>query len=342
VLAVGGTTFQVDSSGNYLGESGWSGSGGGISQFIPQPSYQVGVVTQSGTRRTSPDVAYDANPSTGFPVYDSFNNGTVTPWSQFGGTSAGAPQWAALVAIASQGRSLAGLSPLDGPGQLLPKIYTLPAQDFHDITTGSSTGQPPFSAGPGYDLVTGRGSPFADRVVADLVGANRPPALAAIADQTVPATQGVVTVPLSATDPDGDPVTFAATAQSLAYVLDQQLGLFSDGNLFLNYGGRQEKWVQGTGGAWYFILPSGELHRWDGVANTANGALVGTPGASYYAQPDLLYNAQPNQPHAAVSVAGGTLTISRDAGFVGAVVVTVTAGDGQGGTDTRSFTVTVA
>jgi hypothetical protein len=171
VLAVGGTTFQVDSSGNYLGESGWSGSGGGISQFISQPSYQVGVVTQSGTRRASPDVAYDANPSTGFPVFDSFNNGTVTPWSQFGGTSAGAPQWAALVAIASQGRSLAGLTPLDGPGQLLPKIYTLSAQDFHDITTGSSTGQPTISAGPGYDLVTGRGSPFANRVVADLVGA---------------------------------------------------------------------------------------------------------------------------------------------------------------------------
>jgi hypothetical protein len=161
----------VDSLGNYLGESAWSGSGGGISRFVSQPSYQAGVVTQSSTLRTSPDVAYDANPSTGFPVFDSFNNGTVTPWSQFGGTSAGAPQWAALVAIADQGRVLAGLTPLDGPGQLLPKIYTLSAQDFHDITTGSSTGQPTFSAGPGYDLVTGRGSPFANRVVADLVGA---------------------------------------------------------------------------------------------------------------------------------------------------------------------------
>src|SRR5262249_38092572 len=110
-------------------------------------------------------------PFTGFPVFDSFNNGTVTPWSQFGGTSAGAPQWAALVAIADQGRSLAGPSPPHGPRQLLSEIYTLSGPNFHDITTGSSTGQPIFSAGPGYDLVTGRGSPFANRVVADLVGA---------------------------------------------------------------------------------------------------------------------------------------------------------------------------
>jgi Subtilase family len=342
VLAVGGTTFQADGAGNYLGESGWGGSGGGISRFVAQPPYQAGVVTQSSTFRTSPDVAYDANPSTGFPVYDSFNNGTAAPWSQFGGTSAGAPQWAALVAIANQGRVLAGLTPLDGPGQLLPKIYTLPAQDFHDVTTGSSTGQPPLSAGPGYDLVTGRGSPFANRVVADLVGApgNRPPVLAAIADRVIPASQDVATVPLSATDPDGDPVSFSATAQSLAYVLDQQLGLSTDGNLWLNYGGRQEKWVLGSGGVWYFIVPTGELYRWDGVPNTANGTLMGNVGASYYANIALLYDAVPD-PHAALSVSGTTLTVDRENGFVGAVVVIVTAGDGHGGSDSKTFTLTV-
>src|SRR5262249_25194964 len=125
VVGVGGTRLQLDGAGNYQGETGWGGSGGGISAFLSQPAYQNGVVTQTTTRRASPDVAYDADPATGFPVYDSFNNGTAAPWAQFGGTSAGSPQWAALVAIADQGRVLAGKTALDGPSQLLPMLYGL-------------------------------------------------------------------------------------------------------------------------------------------------------------------------------------------------------------------------
>src|SRR5262249_5577271 len=105
VLAVGGTTLNLDASGNIISESGWSGSGGGISSMEAKPSYQTGVVTQTSTQRANPDVAYDADPNTGFPVYDSYNNGTAAPWSQFGGTSAAAPQWAALLATANQGRA---------------------------------------------------------------------------------------------------------------------------------------------------------------------------------------------------------------------------------------------
>jgi hypothetical protein len=101
-------------------------------------------------------VAYDADPNTGFAVYDSFNNGTAAPWELIGGTSAGAPQWAALVAIADQGRALNGLAPLDGPSQTLPLVYSLPGSDFNDVS------------GQGYDTVTGLGSPVADQLVADL------------------------------------------------------------------------------------------------------------------------------------------------------------------------------
>src|SRR5207247_11432261 len=57
-----------------------------------QPAYQNGVVTQTTTARANPDVSYDADPNTGFPVYDSYNNGSSSPWSQFGGTSDAAPQ----------------------------------------------------------------------------------------------------------------------------------------------------------------------------------------------------------------------------------------------------------
>ena len=66
---------------------------------------------------------------------------------------------------------------LDGATQTLPLLYSLSSADFHDITTGTSTGSPRYSAAPGYDLVTGRGSPVANLVVGDLVAEppRRPP-----------------------------------------------------------------------------------------------------------------------------------------------------------------------
>jgi hypothetical protein len=166
VLDVGGTTLTLDANNNYLSETAWNSgnglSGGGGFSDWEQPAYQAGVIPVPSSYRGAPDVAYAA---TGFAIYDSLDNGTATPWGGFMGTSAGAPQWAALIAIADQGRALHGLGSLDGDSQTLPLLYSLPASDFHDITTGGN-GQ--FMAGPGYDLVTGRGSPIANRVVADL------------------------------------------------------------------------------------------------------------------------------------------------------------------------------
>ena len=167
VLGIGGTTLSIDANGNYVGESAWNGSGGGISNNEPQPTYQKGIVTQSATARTSPDVAFDANPGSGVSVYDSYNNGIVAPWVRVGGTSLSAPSWAALITIADQGRSLVGLPSLDGAKQTLPQIYALPSSDFNDITTGGNNAYP---ASAGYDLVTGRGSPIANLVVSGLVG----------------------------------------------------------------------------------------------------------------------------------------------------------------------------
>jgi subtilase family serine protease len=163
VLAVGGTQLSTDSSGNYVSETGWSGSSGGISAYESQPSYQKGVVTQTSTMRGVPDVAYNGSSSSPFAVYDTSGYGG---WIAVYGTSAGAPQWAALVAIADQGRALNGQGTLDGASQTLPALYHLPSGDFHDITSGSNGG---YSAGPGYDLVTGLGTPLANQVVAGLV-----------------------------------------------------------------------------------------------------------------------------------------------------------------------------
>ncbi len=161
VLAVGGTTLTVNpSTGAYVNETAWSDSGGGTSQYELEPTYQISL--QSTGKRTAPDVSYDANPSTGFAVYDSVPDEGHRDWTEVGGTSDAAPQWSAIIAIANQDRMAASKAVLS-EGQAA--IDSLPESDFHDITTGSNGG---YSAGPGYDEVTGLGTPIASSVIRDL------------------------------------------------------------------------------------------------------------------------------------------------------------------------------
>ncbi len=87
VLAVGGTTLNTTANGTYVSETAWSDSGGGTSRYESEPSDQTSV--QSTGRRTSPDVSYDANPNTGYAVYDSVSDQGQSGWFQVGGTSAG-------------------------------------------------------------------------------------------------------------------------------------------------------------------------------------------------------------------------------------------------------------
>jgi subtilase family serine protease len=174
VLAVGGTTLQVGSNGSYVGETAWSDSGGGVSRYESEPTYQQSA--QSYGARTAPDVAYDANPSTGFSVYDSYSG---DDWFTVGGTSAGAPQWSALIAIANQGRGSAGTL-----ANAQADLYNLPSTDFHDITSGSNG----YRAGPGYDLVTGLGSPIANLVVDGLLGTSTTPSPTPTPTPTPPPT----------------------------------------------------------------------------------------------------------------------------------------------------------
>jgi subtilase family serine protease len=177
VIAVGGTTLQQATSGAYTSESAWSGGGGGISTYESQPAYQAGTVSAySTTKRTVPDVAMDADPTTGVPIYDSYDFGASTPWLGGGyvegGTSLACPMWAGLVAIADQGRVAEGLPSLASDSYThagtLTRLYQLPGADFHDVTTGSDGAN---AAAVGYDLTTGRGSPVANTLVPDLAGA---------------------------------------------------------------------------------------------------------------------------------------------------------------------------
>jgi autotransporter-associated beta strand protein len=155
VVAVGGTTLNLNGS-TYLGETGWSEGGGGTSLYESEPSFQTGV--QSSGQRQIPDVSSDADPSTGVAVYDSYESGG---WLGVGGTSVSSPCWAGLIGVADQLRASVGEGSLDGATQTLPILYGLPGADFHDITSGNNG----FSAGPGYDLVTGLGSPAANLLV---------------------------------------------------------------------------------------------------------------------------------------------------------------------------------
>ncbi len=169
VIAVGGTTLNVDSSGNWLSETAWSGSSGGLSAYEPKPSYQSNFV--SGNQRVVPDVTYNGDPNTGVYVYDSVPINGQSGWWLVGGTSAGAPQWAGISAIANnQGAKLVSASfgasnALYGAATGAPS-GTPYVTNYHDITSGNNGNCGSVcNAGPGYDEVTGLGSPQANNLI---------------------------------------------------------------------------------------------------------------------------------------------------------------------------------
>jgi subtilase family serine protease len=156
VLSVGGTTLQLDSSGNYLAETPWYGTSGGISFIEPEPSYQLSVQSTGG--RTVPDVAFIGNPDTGVAVYSMDPYSGQGSWQSVAGTSLGAQAWGALIAVVDQGRALAGKPALSST-QTLNALYSLPSSDFHTVAGG-------------YNTQTGLGTPNGSALINDLVAAN--------------------------------------------------------------------------------------------------------------------------------------------------------------------------
>jgi len=162
VVGVGGTTLRLDSGNNRTSETAWRSSGGGQSRYINEPSFQT--VWQSSGKRQVPDVSYVADPNTGVQVYDSTKYARKQGWFIVGGTSAGAPQWAALMALVNADRASsissanAAIYSVGSPSNYLT--------NFVDITSGSN-GR--YTAGTGYDMVTGIGSPLAQTIVPNLV-----------------------------------------------------------------------------------------------------------------------------------------------------------------------------
>ncbi len=162
VVGVGGTSLYLTPGGQWSEELGWDEGGGGYSQAFTLPAYQQadGFAGNVYDQRTTPDVAADANANTGVAVFDPYDFGKATPWAEVGGTSLATPLWAGMAAIIDQGRAAAGGKSI-GSTTMLSDLYeldNLAPGDFHDVTQGNNG----YQAGPGYDLVTGLGTPKAN------------------------------------------------------------------------------------------------------------------------------------------------------------------------------------
>jgi len=172
ITSVGGTTLSTDAQGKWLDEWAWidvpmsQGTSGGVSRLFSRPDYQrwVSVARDTGHRMV-PDVAAVADPSTGVQIV--FEQKIRTG----GGTSQSAPIWAGMTALMNQfvldhgGRPLGDINPLlyrSAQGSQLP--------GFHDITMGGNAVDYPT---PGYDLVTGLGSPIANNLAQNLLDLQR-------------------------------------------------------------------------------------------------------------------------------------------------------------------------
>lgn len=148
VIAAGGTTLTFNLAGQFVSESAWSSGGGGPSTYEARPSFQDSIVSHVGSKRGTPDIAFDADPQSGVAVYDSTPCGGASGWLVFGGTSLSSPAVAGILNLAGHFYASSDIE--------LSAIYSkLGSTDFRDVTTGQAGA---FSATKGWDFVTGVGS----------------------------------------------------------------------------------------------------------------------------------------------------------------------------------------
>jgi subtilase family serine protease len=158
VLAVGGTTLQLNSDNTYASEAVWSSSGSGCSSYESGNTWQTSVSdwsqTQCTSRRGAADVGADANPNTGAAIYDSTPyNGMCCGWWQVGGTSLSSPLIASVIALAGGTAGVAN-------AESVPYTH-FNATNSHNITTGSNgtCGTIMCTGAVGYNGPTGMGTP---------------------------------------------------------------------------------------------------------------------------------------------------------------------------------------
>ena len=239
VTGVGGTSLSANTTtGARIGEGVWNdgttvgASGGGVSSFWKMPGYQAqapsflhvinghssgaNCAAPSGDCREVPDVSADGDPATGYMIYwnGSGDAGVTQPkgWQAVGGTSAAAPVWAALIALANASSRCAG-TPI---GFANPALYYAAGSaygtDFSDITSGNNdmTGLQGglYPAGSGYDMATGLGSPnataLAQSLCTDAIALGNPGPQGSTVKKSV-------SLQINAADTRGAAVTYKAT-----------------------------------------------------------------------------------------------------------------------------------
>ncbi|MGV0834264.1 S53 family peptidase [Mycolicibacterium thermoresistibile] len=174
MTSVGGTTLSTDHHGGWVSEAAWfdvplsHGTGGGISALFDRPEWQREVAsTTDVNRRLTPDIAAVADPFTGVQII--FKQTPVLG----GGTSQSAPIWAGLAAVMNQyllahgGRQLGFLNPL-----LYRIAEGAPWPAFRDVSLGGNAVD---TAGPGYDMATGLGTPDVENLVRNILLHQRVP-----------------------------------------------------------------------------------------------------------------------------------------------------------------------
>ena len=232
MVGVGGTHLATNGGGgSYSSETTWNGGsisagagGGGISSVWAIPSYQSGVVSGpsqgSTTMRNVPDVSLDADPNTGYAIYQG-------GWQIYGGTSCAAPLWAAFTALVNQQRVATSQALL---GFANPSIYNVAkgsryASDFHDIADGSTNLHYPAVAG--FDDATGWGTFNGANLLADLAGSSggsNPPTISSLSPSSATAGGAAFTLTVNGTNyVSGATVNWNGSARTTTFVSATQL-----------------------------------------------------------------------------------------------------------------------
>ena len=211
VLAAGGTNLVLTSSNTISNKTAWTNGGGAESAVFSEPTWQTGTGVPQNNKRNTADLSMNADPSTGYSV---LLNGS---WAVYGGTSFVAPELAGLWADGVAQNSGTRL------GQSNSAVYNDAnaghySSDFHDVTSGSNGA---FTAGTGWDHPTGWGTPNATNLINDIVaaaGGSTPPpptnATPVASNGSVSTNENkAVSGTLSASDSDGDALTFAIAGQ---------------------------------------------------------------------------------------------------------------------------------
>jgi subtilase family serine protease len=299
VVGVGGTTLNLNSNGAVISEMAWSGSGGGVSAYEAMPTYQKSYGL-TYTMRAVPDVSYDADPNTGVYVYDSTPYEGLSGWWDVGGTSAGAPQWAAIQAL--------GLS-ANNVNFYQDAASSSYASYFRDITSGSNG----YPAGPGYDLVTGLGSPvttsFTPSTTPDF-SLSASPATLSIAN----GTSGTSTITVAALNGFTGTVTLSTTAPNGWTASLSPASISTSGTSTLSV-----TVPSSTAGGSYSVTVTG-------ASGSLNHTITVTVQVT---SPDFSLSASPTSLNIRRGSSGtSTITVAALNGFTGTVTLSATAPTG--------------